>query len=85
MFYLKLANDILKGIQINHVINHMICPVIASFYDIIFSFTCQFSQKHDFHIILDGDDPSPQVAIVSQPSKCLKFMTFRKGCSVKDN
>ena len=55
------------------------------FYDIIFPLTCQFSQKPDFQIILDGDDASPQVAIVSQPSKCLKFMTFWEGCSVKHN
>ena len=28
------------------------------------------------------NDIRPGVSIVSQPSKCLKFMTFREGCFI---
>ena len=40
----------------------MIFPAIASFYHMIFPFTCQYSQRPDFYVIIDGDDPSPPVA-----------------------
>ena len=46
----------------NHAIDCMIFPVIVSFHHMIFSFTCQFSQRSDFHMIVDGDDSSLPVA-----------------------
>ena len=37
-------------------------PAIAGFYHMIFLFTCQFSQRSDFHMIFDGDASSQPVA-----------------------
>ena len=34
----------------------------CQFYRMIFSVICQFLQRPDFHVIFDGDDPSPPVA-----------------------
>ena len=41
---------------------HDSVPANASFYHMIFSFTCQFPQRFDFHMIFDGDDSSLPVA-----------------------
>ena len=42
----------------------MIFAATASFYQIMFSFTCdsQFSQSSDFHEIFDGDDTNISLA-----------------------
>ena len=49
----------MSAMGVNHAINRMIFPAIASFYHMIFSFPCQFSQRPDFQVIFYGDDPSP--------------------------
>ena len=62
LIYCESHVGILKGIRVNRAINRMIFPAIASLYHMIFSFTCQFSQRPDFHVIFDGDGPSTPVA-----------------------
>ena len=54
----------------------MIFSAIASFYQMIFSFTCQFSQKSDFHVIFDGDDSSLPIADTDT-----KGMSFPHDCA----
>ena len=53
---------------------------------ITYHITYQFTAYHitSLHITL-YHITSHQIAIVSQPSKCLKFMTFREGCFVIRN
>ena len=71
--FLKVYESIERHLDFNCMIFSCNCK----FYHMISSFACQFSERSDFQVIFDGDDPSPHLISAKQKGCLLSHDPFQ--------